>query len=319
MTTTPNSRRDYYSTRLLVGLNVTDTTFNAEKRTVTPGEQSTTPILVSQYAKSYNATMPKGFYGFFGKNAPLRLHSNVDAALNHERAPIPVWDLSVELRYQWNTELERPSNHALAWKDTRLLSAAYLRTGMISGPIHNVLRFFTGDKRALNRLVLQPWEIDQYAAALSFVFGDLKSITFDALGSDGQVQQLTKIYDPRIFNARALTPNYSHLSALPGTGASNVTFLTPSADWSGWTKPSALLTSDDEVDLLTYMQLAEVGGNKDALEALRLKRARKLHQQGRFLPLPPSVQRDALCLFRKPQTARKIVELGVKHYASAHA
>jgi hypothetical protein len=260
--------------------------YDPESHSVQLLDRATVPPLLARYCEENGHVMPDGLYGFFGDSAELSLKSNVQDRLPlTKQGRAPIWDLSGNLEFDWLTEV-RPSSASLVWKNVDNLKVAFLRIGRCSGETNDLLRFFTGDRRALDRLTLEPWRIDSYVAALEQHHGILRAVIFDAMMADGSIQAMVKVYDPSAVVGGELQPLYRFHSSVDPNQATSYSLPEPS--WSGWEIPSKALSAIDVADITSFVSQPKT--RKRSIEALITRRIKMLREEDRFRPRDADVK-----------------------------
>lgn len=291
-----------YRTRVAIGVDLARISMSDDAKGVTLGDRATIPPLLEKHAENNSQTMPDGLYGFFGDDAELSLKKQVTYNLEeHKGEKPPIWDLTTNLEFTWRDPYDRPHAATMAWKDPADLQGAFLRIGRVSGRTNDILRFYTGDRRAIDRLTLEPWNIDEYASALKHVYGNIRAIIFDALMADGSVQAVVKIYDPSVIEASGLRPLFRFLSSHDPDQAQS--FDLPDVSWSGWGVRRNLISDLDKADLTSFV--AQPEDNKELQQILVNRRARELRAEGRFKPRHKEIK--AVAKYRKQQAMPKSV------------
>lgn len=301
-----------YRTRVCIGVDLSHIEMSEDGGSVLLRDRATVPPLLEEYAQKNGQSMPDGIYAFFGDDAEIALKRQIEFNLSTFKGEKPpIWDMTTHLEFQWRDPENRPRAATMAWKNPADLQGAFLRIGRISGRTNDILRHFTGDRRAVDRLALEPWRVDEYAAALSQVYGTIRSVIFDALMADGSVQALVKVYDPTLFEESGIRPLYRFLSSHDPGQAKN--FELPEDSWNGWGVPTSLLSKLDIADLMTYV--AQPENNKEALDLLTRRRIRALREEGRFPPRPKEIKQVAQ--HRKEQESPKsATEVAGEHSGS---
>lgn len=289
-----------YRTRVAMGVDLSCIAMSENGQSVTLKNRATVPPLLDKYARDNGETMPDGFYAFFGDDAEMALKRQIEFNLEtHKGEKPPIWDLVTHLEFDWRDPENRPRAATMAWKDPRDLQGAFLRIGRISGRTNDILRHYTGDRRAVDRLALEPWRIDEYAAVLVQVYGPIRAVIFDAMMADGAVHALVKVYDRTLFEEAGLRPLYRFLSSHDPDQPQ--VFELPDESWKGWGVPSHLISQLDQADLMTFV--AQPADSKDALEILTRRRIRALREEGRFPPRHKEIKQVAK--HRKAQESPK--------------
>ena len=294
-TNMPRGRRPQgeYLVNITVGLDITCLERCEEGIQLT--DRATVPPMLQAYAEQNGHRMPDGFYGFYGESAEQHLFRQLDYSLAEFGGDRPIWDLTTTLHFQWADPDNRPKAAAMAWKDPHEIQGAFLRIGRVSGETNDLLRFYAGDRLAVDRLTLEPWRIDAYTAALEQVYGPIRGVLFDAMMVDGSIQTIVKVYDRTLLESPKLSPLYRWLSARDPNQPPF--FLAPSEDWSGWSYSSRLLTEIDMADIMTFITHYRQGdksrAGKRMREVLNLRRIRYLREEGRFLPRDKEIKEVA--------------------------
>lgn len=257
--------------------------------------RATVPPMLQAYAEQNGHRMPDGFYGFYGESAEQCLYRQLDYSLQEYGGDRPIWDLKTTLHFQWADPENRPKAAAMAWKNPQEIQGAFLRIGRVSGETNDLLRFYAGDRMAVDRLTLEPWRIDAYTAVLEQVYGPIRGVLFDAMMVDGSIQTLVKVYDRTLLESPKLLPLYRWLSARDPDQPPY--FLAPPESWEGWSYNSRLLTEIDMADIMTFITQYRHGDKskvgKRTREVLMLRRVRYLREEGRFLPRDKEIKEVA--------------------------
>lgn len=291
----PRGRRPQgeYLVNITVGLDITCLEKVEEGIQLT--DRATVPPMLQAYAEQNGHRMPDGFYGFYGESAEQHLFRQLDYSFKEFGGDRPIWDLTTTLHFQWVDPENRPKAAAMSWKDPSQIQGAFIRIGRVSGETNDLLRFFAGDRLAVDRLTLEPWRIDAYTAALEKVYGTIRAVLFDAMMVDGSIQTIVKVYDRSLLESPKVKPLYRWLSARDPNQPEY--FLSPSESWEGWGYSSRLLTEIDIADIMTfitnYRQDNKTKAGKRMLEILNLRRVRYLREEGRFLPRDKEVKEIA--------------------------
>jgi len=292
----PNNQ---YRARITVGVDLSRISLSEDGNTVQLEDKATIPPLLEAYAHENGERMPDGLYGFFGDDAELALKKQIDFNLaTHKGELPPIWDMVTTLEFEWRDPENHPRAATMAWKDPRDLQGAFIRIGRISGETNDILRFYTGDRLAVDRLTLEPWRVDEYAAALKQVYGTIRAVIFNAKMADESIQTIVKVYDRTLFEEAGLRPLYRWLSSQDPSQAQN--FELPEESWKGWGVPSHLISPLDIADLMTFVN--QPRSDKKTREILTNRRIRALRDEGRFPPRHKEIK--ALSQYRKPSPAK---------------
>lgn len=282
-----------YLVNVAVGIDVT--CLEQSEEGVQLSDRAAVPPMLDAYAKQNGHKMPDGFYAFYGESAEQNLYRQLDYSLREFHSERPIWDLQTTLHFEWADPDNRPKAAAMSWKDPKAIQGAFLRIGRVSGETNDLLRFYAGDRLAVDRLTLEPWRIDAYTAALEVVYGPIRGVLFDAMMVDGSIQTLVKVYDRNLLESIRIKPLYRMLSSQDPAQPDH--FLAPSATWEGWRCGSHHLTEIDVADILTYMNYYRQNDQskeaKRTLEVLTLRRKLYLKDEGRFLPREKEIKEIA--------------------------
>lgn len=272
---------DIYETKIALACDLTKIDYDRETGHVHLHGETTIPPRLANYAKANGHTMPPGIYGFFSDNAAMAVKAEVDSFLEkHGKDHAFMWDLQATLEFH-RQGLEDTRYASVAWKNPSNLEAAYIKVGKPSKQVADLLRYFTGDQHAIDRLTLEPWRVDTYAAVLSEVYGPMRALIFEAQMDDGNIETVIRIYDPTLISSEGITPLYRWLSSKDPDQPT--VYLPPEQDWSGWKiNKKSLLSEVDRADLLAFVNVPEK--DRKARQALKNRRVRMLRDEGRFIP-----------------------------------
>lgn len=245
---------------------------------ILPG--ATIPPRLARYAEQNGHAMPDGLYGFFGEQATNNLKAEV---LGHLKGRVKgdgfLWDLKAALEFR-KKPTTTPVATSLIWRDPSYLEGAFIRVGKASKEVADLLRYFTGDKYALDRLTLEPWRIDSYAAALEEAYGSIRAMVFDAMMDDGSIVCMVRVFDPSLITEEGISPLYEFLSA---KDPEQPTVYCPPADtWPGWGGKDGSITAIDRADIMAFQSVPRE--RRKEREALSMRRIRFLRQEARFQP-----------------------------------
>lgn len=241
---------------------------------------ATVPPRLASYARENGHEMPEGLYGFFGEQASANLKVEVLEHLKHrEKGDGFLWDLQATLVFE-RAASDSKVPTSLVWKDPGYLQASFIRVGKLSKDVADLLRYFTGDQHALDRLTLEPWRIDTYVAVLNEAYGPMRAVVFDAMMDDGSIVPIVRIYDPELISSSGITPLYHYLSSKDPEQPKS--YQPPAADWAGWGVKPKVLTPLDRADIIAFQNVPR--SHVKEREALRMRRIRSLRQEGRFSP-----------------------------------
>lgn len=238
------------------------------------------PPTLAACAESSGQIMPDGLYCFYGSSAVRAILAELNFHNEHHSGSAPPWDLGARLKIERQGRPRHP-NPSQMWKDPRVIQGAYIGVGKTSKETNDLLRFFTGERYALDRLTLEPWRIDAYAAVLQQVYGQMKVVVFDALMADNRIETIARIYDPSIL-PEGFKPLYRWLSREKAGQSAPTVFHMPGAEWSGWGVPAKALSADDSADILSYA--SQPANSHETREALFARRLKMLRAEGRFEP-----------------------------------
>jgi hypothetical protein len=270
-----------YRARITVGVDLAHVDLSDDGDTVYLEDRATIPPLLEKYAHENGETMPDGLYGFFGDDAEQALKKQINYNFEtYQGEEPPIWDMYSHLEFTWSDPDNRPRAATMAWKNPRDLHGAFIRIGRVSGATNDILRFYTGDRRAVDRLTLEPWKVDEYAAVLEQVYGKMRAVIFNALMADDSIQTIVKVYDRRLFEEAGLRPLFRFLSSQDPNQAQ--AFELPEDDWGGWKLPRNLISNLDKADLMTF--IAQPESDKKTREMLTNRRIRSLREENRFPP-----------------------------------
>lgn len=241
---------------------------------------ATIPPRLARYAESQGHEMPDGIYGFFGEQGENSLKEEV---LNHlktrKKGDGFLWDVQTTLTFRKKPTTTKVAT-SLVWKDPTYLEGSFIRVGKPSKELADLLRYFTGDKHALDRLTLEPWRIDTYAAVLSEAYGNIRAIIFDAMMDDGTITPIVRVFDRSLIQDEGITPLYQLLSAKDPDQPT--VYRSPDDSWGGWGVKEKAITSMDRADIIAFQSVPRE--RRKEREALRMRRIRLLRQDDRFAP-----------------------------------
>lgn len=268
-----------YSTKIVLSCDTGKLRYDPDTGTAKILGDATIPPRLARYAHQNGHDMPEGLYGFFGVSAVEHLQAEVlDHLKRREQGSSFLWDLESTLTFTCQQGVaKRPV--PLMWKDPSYLQASFVRVTKPSKEVADLLRYFTGDKNALDRLTLEPWRIDTYAAVLSEVYGPMKALVFDALMDDDSIVPIIRIYDRSLLGEEDPRPLYQILSSRDPSGPEK--YHAPDSDWLGWGVPDTL-SALDRADIIAYRSVPK--DHRKEREALKMRRVRSIRQEGRFAP-----------------------------------
>lgn len=276
--TRANSRT--YNTKITIACDTSKMRYDHDTGVAQIHGDATLPPRLARYAEASGHAMPEGLYGFFGEQASANLKTEVMAHLNgREKGDGFLWDLQSSLEFNCETSAPKTAT-SLVWKDPAYLQAAFIRVGKPSKDVADFLRYFTGDRHALDRLTLEPWRIDTYAAALAEAYGPMRAVVFDAMVDDGSIVPMIRVYDPTLINGGVVEPLYQFLSAKDPEQPSE--YHIPDAGWSGWGVHEKTLHPLDRADIIAFQNVPRT--HRRERDALTMRRIRALRQEGRFNP-----------------------------------
>lgn len=278
--TPQDKRQKTYSTNIAMACDTSKIAYDSNTGQAKILESATIPPRLAEYAEANGKKMPDGLYGFFGSKAVSHLKSEVMEHLKtRQQGQGFLWDLKATLEFRKKPSATKVST-SLVWRNPEYLEGAFIRVGKASKEAADLLRYFTGDSHAMDRLTLEPWRVDCYAAALSEAYGNIRAVVFDALLSDGSIAPIVRIYDHTLISGDGITPLYEFLSAKDPEQPRQ--YGVPSLDWHGWGVKETVLTSMDRADIIAYQNVPRERTKERS--ALVMRRVRLLRQEGRFEP-----------------------------------
>lgn len=273
-------RETQYTTKITLACDTSKIRYNPETGTAKIMGGATLPPRLARYAEQSGHAMPEGLYGFFGERASANLQAEV---MNHlerrQKGDGFLWDLQASLTFSRKPGAEK-ARASLVWKDPTYLQASFVRVGKPSKEAADLLRYFVGDSHALDRLTLEPWLIDTYAAVLSEAYGPMRAIVFDAMMDDDSIVPLVRIYDPTLVSGAGVIPLFHYLSS-KDPGQPEV-FELPEPTWGGWQLSGQVLSPRDRDDISEFQRSSRK--ERKTRERLKAQRVRFLRQEGRFPP-----------------------------------
>lgn len=268
--------RSTYRTRITFTCDLDQTGFDAQRNELYLSGTALIPPTLQAQAKKDGQSMPEGVYGFYGSSAAQAIMEELRYHNRHRTSSAPLWDLVADVALE-SQGLEPKSVPALMWRNPRNMRGAFLGVGRTAKETNDLLRFYTGDRYFVDRLALEPWRVDEYAAVMEQAYGEMRLLIFTAQMGDGRFETVARIYDPQVL-ASGLHPLNRYLSAEAG-GEQPSRYNVPPGDWKGWGVPNTL-SEDDIEDIQAFFHTPME--DKATRKQLKKARLKKLEEQGRF-------------------------------------